>query len=170
MYYYDAAPGSADYSVSADVERLTFQDVGAGLLLRMSSSAATGYRIFANPGSGLVELGKFVSGTYTSLGTTPFNTLPLGTTNLRLEAVGSALKVFKNADSTPILSVSDASISAAGYAGLRPFSSVTPSDTGGAQIDNFLAATPDAPAPTINSITASNITASGARITLGLTR
>ena len=171
VYYYDVAPGSADYSVSADFEALSNSDSCIGFLARASATTATHYRAIPNFPIGYVTLGKFVGGTFTALGTA-YVGLSVGVpVNVRLELIGSALKLYLNGSETPAASYTDNSITAAGYAGVRAYSGVAPGDSVGAHLDNFLAATPGgAASPTINSITASNIASSGARITLGLTR
>ena len=171
VYYYDVAPGSADYSVSAIFEVLSNSDSAIGFLARVSATTATHYRTIPNYPVGYVTLGKFVGGNFTVLGSA-YAGIAIGVSvNVRLELIGSALKLYINESATPAASYTDNSITAAGYAGVRAYSGVTPGDSVGAHLDKFLAATPGgAASPTINSITASNITSSGARITLGMTR
>ena len=170
MYYYDAAPGSADYSVSADYSRISTLVSAVALTLRNSTTAANCYRLYPDPASGAAVVGKFVAGAYTELGSISSVIAGNETANLRLEAIGATLKVYKNGSSTALATYADSSVTSAGYAGVRSFSSVAPSDSDGLHIDNFLAATPDPVVSAINSILASNITQTGARITLGLTR
>ena len=171
IYYYDVAPGSADYSVSADITRLSSGDSNIGFLARASATAATHYRVMSGFSDVSVTLGKFVGGVYTLIGNIDAGLSVGNTSNVRLELIGSSLKIYINGSATPAAAYTDSSITAAGYAGVRAFSGVAPEDAVGSHLDNFLAATPGgASAPTITSITASNITSSGARITLGLTR
>ena len=178
MYYYDASPGSADYSVSADCTRISTLNSVLALTLRSAANAANCYRLYPEPVNGTFILGSFVAGSYAELGASTSQIAVGETANIRFEVTGSSssggtvLRAYKNGSGTHFLSRTDstASLDGAGFAGVRSFSAVAPSDTGGVHLDNFLAATPDAPAPTITSITASNITSSGARITLGLTR
>ena len=170
MYYYDAAPGSADYSVSADCRRITTHVSTVALILRSSTTAANGYRLYLDPVAGSAVVGKFVAGAYTELGSISSVIAVSETANLRLEAIGATLKVYKNGSSTALATYADSSVTSAGYAGLRSFSSVAPSDSAGLHIDNFLAATPDPVVSAINSIAASGLTPTGATITLGLTR
>ena len=170
MYYYDAAPGSADYSVSADCKRISTLVSTVALTLRNSTTAANCYRLYPDATTGEAAVGKFVAGAYTALGSVSSAIAVGETANLRFEAIGTTLNVYKNGSSTALATYTDSSISSAGRAGLRSFSSSSPSDSGGVHIDNFLAATPDSVVSAINSITASSITQTGATITLGLTR
>lgn len=170
LYYYDVAPGSADYSVAADFHVLTSDQSSTAICARLQSNASTHYRLNHGYSSKAMETGKFVAGAYTLLGNSG-SLLPGASANFRLEVIGNSIKVYRDGSTTPQASYTDSSISAAGYAGVRAYSAVSPSDSIGSHIDNFLAATPGgASAPTINSITASNVTQTGARITLGLTR
>ena len=172
VYYYDVAPGSADYSVSADITRRSTGDVSTmGFLARASATATTHYRVISGVPDARVLLGKFVGGVYTLIGETYGGPSVGYTSNVRLELIGSSLKIYIDGSGTPAASYTDSSITDAGYAGVRAYSGATPGDSVGVHLDNFLAATPgESSAPTINSITASNITQTGARITLGLTR
>lgn len=168
-YYYDAAPGSADYSVSADFTTLSGADSAIGILARASSSAATHYRLLVGTTS-FATIGKFVSGSFTTITSFSPGMASGETANFRLELIGSALKVYKNGSTDVLASATDSSISAAGFAGVRAFSSVTPGDAVGVHIDNFLAYTgsPGSPTPTGITVSASNITSSTARITATL--
>lgn len=171
VYYYDVAPGSADYSVSADITRLSSGDSNMGLLARASATANTHYRVISGSPDAFVTLGKFVGGGFTVIGSADAGLSVGNTSNVRLELIGSSLKIYINGSKTPVASYTDSSITAAGYAGVRAYSGAAPGDSVGAHLDNFLAATPGgAASPAINSITASNITQTGATITLGLTR
>lgn len=170
VYYYDAAPGSADYSVSADITRLSTAESDMGLIARASPTANTHYRVMSAMGGSSLYTGKFVNGTYTELGVLNAGLNVGSTVTVELELTGATLNIYLDGAGTPSATYTDGSITAAGYAGVRAFSRNT-GDAEGTHLDNFLAATPGgASAPTINSITASNITSSGARITLGVTR
>ncbi len=169
VYYYDTAPGSADYSVSADFTRLSSAESSVGLLARASTTVATHYRVVSDYDIGYVSLGRFINGSYTLIGTIPAGLFSGVTVNVRLELIGSALKLYLNGSETPAASYTDSSIAAAGYAGVRGYSSTAPGDSVGVHLDNFLASTPDAPAPSLSGLTTSHITSSGARHSLTLT-
>lgn len=115
----DMPAPSADYSVSFDVyTEATSGSPSVGALGRMSSNAITGYQVRYVRGSGLT-LARFTNGTSSTLDSMAF-TLNVGeTVNLRLEMIGSAIKVYVNGSSTPSLSGTDTNITAPGYIGLR---------------------------------------------------
>lgn len=168
LYYYDVAPGSADYSVAANFHVLTNAQSSMAICARLQSNASTHYRLNHGYATNAMEAGKFVAGTFTLLGNSG-SLLPGESANFRLEVIGNSIKVYRDGSTAPQASYTDSSISAAGYAGVRAYSAVSPSDSIGSHIDNFLAATPDAPAPTLSGLTTSHITSSGARHSLTLT-
>lgn len=98
VYVNGADPGSADHYVEAPF-RLAAIDANniPGLLVRVSLEAFTCYQCFISPTSGNeLQLQRTSSGSSISLGT--FNLDPVIDTDylVRLQAVGSAIKVFVN--------------------------------------------------------------------------
>lgn len=140
-YYHSATPASADYNVESDF--FTKQAGGGlcygGVVGRLDTSANTMYFARHNPVSGW-QLLKAVSGTFTQLGASVATSLADETAyNIRLEMIGTAIKVYLDADGTPIISQTDGSITAAGKAGYRISSSGTPGDAVDIHFDNFSA-------------------------------
>lgn len=136
-YRSDATPSSADYSVSADI--VMSGNAGAtgapGVTGRASTSANTFYH--ARIGNTTAELYKFVAGTATLLGSATVPLLTAGQSyNVRLEMVGTAVKVYIDGSATAAISQSDGSITAAGKPGVRALSATNPS-----LIDTFSADT-----------------------------
>lgn len=142
-YYHSGIPASADYSVSAD---LYFQQAGstsgpaAGVLGRCSTSANTHYyaRYAGNVGW---QLYKVVAGVATILGASVPEAVAAGSTRtIKLEMVGTSIKVYSNG----VLKIdeTDASITAAGRAGVRYLNTSAPGDTLGIHLDNFSADDP----------------------------
>ena len=142
VYYHSGAPASADYSVSAD---LFFKDANGGtgatgVAGRIDTAAKTFY--FARYSGGTFdrwELYKYVAGTATLLGSFAEAITDETSHNIKLEMVGTAIKLYRDGSSTATVSVTDSSISAAGKAGLylRDTSSVV--NTAGIHPDNFSA-------------------------------
>ena len=121
----DAPAPSADYSVSADIYTTTNTgSPSVGILGRMSVNAITGYQIRHVRGNGLT-LARFSNGTSTTLDTTAFTLASGQTVNVRLEMIGSSIKVYVDGSPTPTLSATDTTITAAGYVGLRFASAFT---------------------------------------------
>lgn len=135
-YYYNVPAHTADYSVSTD-----FVSPGAATTAgpytsingRMSASANTMYRAGYSCASGQWQLYRSVGGGLTLLDavTQAFGT---GVTrNVRLEMVGSTIKLY--VDGAVVIDYTDATpITAAGYGGLRVIGRTTPAQV---QIDNF---------------------------------
>lgn len=167
---HSAAPGTADYSVSCDSVCVTkAASTGTGLVVRGATDANTAYYARWLLADNLVRIFKRVSGTVTQLSSAS-RTFSAGVTYAcRIEVEGSALRAYTANEATPTTSATDASITTAGKAGIY-FTPKISTDTTGAHLDNFSADTFGAAIPTLNSLTASNITSSGARFTVGLTR
>ena len=119
LYRHTTATPSADYSVTGTFIRPYAGTAYGGICARLSSSAATFYMARYATLEGQLQLYKFVSGAVTLLGSRG-STLPINTPRtLRLEVIGSAIKVYENGSSTASISVTDSAISAAGFAGIR---------------------------------------------------
>ena len=142
-YYHSGTPASADYSVSSD---LFAKDTDAGnsytgVIGRVSTSANTFY--MARYSGGAIdgwELFKFVAGTATQLGSTSSQSLTDETShNIKLEMVGTAIKLYKEGSGSALLSSTDSAITSAGKAGIRSLNGVDPGDATGLHLDNFSA-------------------------------
>jgi len=139
-YYSSGVPASADYTVQADVvvKSILSQD-SAGVIGRASTAAQTYYVARYNTSQTRWELAKVVSGTTTVLGSSS-QTLTVGATyTVRLEMLGSALRVYVNGAS--VITASDSSITAAGRAGIQlgySGAGSSPSNTTGLHLDNFV--------------------------------
>lgn len=143
-YYHSGAPASADYQVTADLTKVSAAVSFIGVLGRQSTSVNTSYRATVDPTSsgstGTMQLFKFVAGVATQLGSsTSVTYVTSETREIKLEMVGSAIKVFWDGSGSPTISVTDTAISAAGKAGVRGFSSAAPGDSVGGHITNFSA-------------------------------
>lgn len=139
VYRYNVAPSSADYAVSSEfyVAGTTDTTYNAGVIARASSSQTTMYMARWRNGTGF-QLFKFVnSTTATQIGSTVAQSYSAGTTQkITLRVEGSTISVYRGAETTPIISVTDTAISAAGYAGVW---TNTLSTTDGPQLDNWSA-------------------------------
>ncbi len=144
VYYYDAAPASPDYSVSADFTRLSTAESDLGLIARASATENTHYRLVSAAGESRLYFGKFVSGAYTQMGLFEIGLTVGATVHVRLELLGTALSIYINGSTTPVQTYTDSSIQAAGYAGVRAFSRSV-GDTVGSHLDNFTISTLGAP-------------------------
>lgn len=142
MCYNTAAPPSADYAVKAN-----FVYVGssatptAGLTIRMSSSANTMYFGRHSSANGW-QLYKVVSGTATQLGSSVAETFTSGTKEIKVVADGTTISLYNEGEATPVISVTDSAISAAGYGGFRLSGPMGP--TTGIHADDFSVDTLDA--------------------------
>lgn len=119
VYRHTASPPSADYDVGCDLFiHDSSGDTNAGVVARCSSSAATFYFARWRTGVGH-QLFRFVNGEATQLGATVGTSYSNGTTaKIRLRVEGSTISLFKDLDASPIISVTDTTITAAGFAGL----------------------------------------------------
>lgn len=131
--YASGVPPSADYTVTCDYRMYT--DIGSmSIAARMSTSQSTYYYTYY--GGGQVVLAKKVAGTITGIGWYP-TAFVAGWHELALACSGTTIKVYW--DGTERISVTDASISAAGRVGVRA-GGVNDKDTG-KHIDNLVATT-----------------------------
>lgn len=136
-YYHTGVPSSADYSVSADIYVQTNAFGKPAVFGRLSTSANTGYHARHWAGTGW-QLYKVVAGAFAQLGPTVAQTLTAGNTyNLKLEMIGSAIKVY--VDGVLMISVTDTAITAAGKAGISFRDATASSDTTLLHLDNFSA-------------------------------
>ena len=132
----DAVPPNADYSVSADIYVVTgTAGAAAGVCGRVLSTEQTLYHARYLSGTGIQLLRYVFNGSATTLGTYAFSPAVGDVFNIKLEMIGTALKVYLNNDPTPVISVTNTTITAAGNPGLRLGSAAT----GILQIDNLVA-------------------------------
>lgn len=135
-YYNASDPGADDYTVSA-VYRYLGTTISAmpAVCARMNDSVVTMYMVRYYPDSTVWQLYKLVSGTPTLIGSWS-ETLTAGDERLcELDVSGTTISV--RIAGTTRISVTDSSITARGYAGIRDGSAVAGSDTAGIHLDNF---------------------------------
>lgn len=142
-YYHSGAPASADYRVSVDIIPKE-ANAGMGSLAavgRVDTAANTMYMAqYIGDTTDGWQIFKLVAGTFTQLGSTAAQALTADTTyNLKLEMIGSAVKLYKEGSATALITVTDTAITAAGKAGFRFRGVDTPSATTGIHLDNFSA-------------------------------
>ncbi|NEA31751.1 LamG domain-containing protein [Streptomyces sp. SID13031] len=141
-YHTSATPSSPDYSVEADITAKslpTADDIG--ITGRVGGTSGSTFYL-ASYHLGLFgadgwQLNRSVNGVTTSLGNVS-QTLVIGQTyRLRLDMVGSTIRMFVNG--VVIATATDSSITSAGWAGVRLGSGtfIGASDTTGLQLDNF---------------------------------
>lgn len=141
-YLYNVDPGTADYEVSADflVDGNTNTALNCGVIARASSSQTIMYMARWRASNGF-SLFKFEgSTTATQLGSSVAHSYGAGTTGrIRLRVNGSTISVFRGNETTPIISVTDTSITDAGFAGIWAGSNATSND--GPHLDSWTADT-----------------------------
>lgn len=161
-YHHSGTPASADYSVSAD---LFMKETNGGLsstgvIGRVDTAANTFYMArYAGDAIDGWQLYKAVGGTFTQLGSTSAQSLTDETAyNVKLEMVGTAIKLYKELSSTATISATDSAITAAGKSGIRSTGGAF-SDTTGIHIDNFSA----------DDVASGGVTGTGALTTAAIT-
>lgn len=111
IYYGAPAPGSADYWAEVVFDVLTAARRNA-FAIRHSTTADTCYRVMWRPADALLRLYKRVEGVETELGNTALTAEVGVSRTVRLEAVGTTIKVY--VDGVEKISKTDSSITAAG--------------------------------------------------------
>lgn len=112
--YTNATPASADYSVTMT---LTGTSYTCGPALRVDASAGDAYFVYWEDGGALRwTLNKFDGSTETVLDNTYTGDDPAGGKVVKLEAIGSSIKVYL--DGVERISVTDSAVSAAGTPGI----------------------------------------------------
>lgn len=142
VYYHSGTPASADYSANVDITRPSALNTAAGPTVRHNTSATTFYLSRYDVADDTWRLYKAVAGTFTQLGSSVSASFSNGQTkNLKLEAIGSAIKAYADGAGAATISVTDTSITAAGQAGLRYGFGGAPvaTDSTGLHLDNFSA-------------------------------
>lgn len=142
-YWHSSTPASADYSVSADIfaKETNGGMCFTGVIGRVDTAANTFYMArYAGDLTDGWQLYKAVAGVFTQLGSTATQSLTDETAyNVKLEMIGSAIKLYKEGSGSATISATDAYITAAGKSGLRIGASGTVDDNSGVQLDNFSA-------------------------------
>lgn len=135
IHYASGLPSSADYYVETVIFQAGSTIVGFGPAGRIQTGANTCYFARYISASTRWELFKTVAGASTSLGTFTHTTANSASYTIRLQMIGTAIKVYK--DGVEIISATDGDITAAGRAGIRGASS----GVGGHHIDSITAST-----------------------------
>jgi hypothetical protein len=142
LYYNATAPASADYSVQIDVVVLNNAVAGyPGVAGRVDTGADTMYRAVYDQVGGNWVLDKQVAGASTVLGTFAQSLSNSTTYVLKLEMIGTAIKLYVDGGAAKI-SVTDSGIAGAGKAAVILFAS------GVSDVDNFVATNASAAAAT----------------------
>ncbi len=143
LYYASGVPASANYNVEADVfVASVVTDDMAGVVGRLDTANTNGtYYYFRYERTNLVwVLYKVVNGTWTWLGQSGTQTLTAGATyRAALDMTGTSIRGL--VDGVQVISVTDATISAAGRGGIalgfHGANSTTLSDSTGFHVDDF---------------------------------
>lgn len=120
-YRYNAAPASADYSVSVVLPQTSSaSNYTGGPALRIQTGSQTCYFAFWNGAAELWVMEKYVAGTPTYISVTGSSSNPPNTASrtVKLAASGSTISLY--VDGALAESVTDTDISTAGYPGIFP--------------------------------------------------
>jgi hypothetical protein len=140
-YYASGTPSTADYAVEGDIYVASLlTGTSCGIAGRMDTAAATAYVMRYAVSSAQWQIVKLVANTSTTLASYVPAAPPTvgGSTHIKLVMAGTTLTGL--IDGAAVLSASDASITAAGKAGLAHTGAVSASATTGLHIDNLVAA------------------------------
>ncbi len=128
-------PSSPDYVVQADITQVTNStSTEFNIMGRYDLATDNWYAIHFYNGNNNIFLYKFISGSFTLLGTygyTPTVGVPF---NVQLVMSGTTIQAVLNG--TLVLSVTDSSVTGAGHGGVRSFNSAD-NDSIGTRVDNF---------------------------------
>jgi hypothetical protein len=153
VYISGTTPANANYSVECDVNRINFDvHIWGGVVARCDPAADTMYRATFSTITNSVDLEKVVAGAVTNLGSFAcagafFREVDIGTYKVRLVCTGTNIEVFiidpgavapANTTYTSRIAVTDSAISAVGRGGIYMLDNITPTDSGGIHLDNFL--------------------------------
>ena len=143
FYYHAGTPASPDYSVSATLfaKEANGGNMGIGVTGRNSTTATTHYLAwYYGAATDRWELYKVVAGAATLLGSSAQALTDETGYQVELRMVGTTIGLYANGSSTPTISVTDSSITAAGKAGLRANQEAgSVGNTVGLHIDDFSA-------------------------------
>lgn len=117
-YYHTAVPASPNYWVEGDITMFGGAGGSLSLLARCDPASATYYMLYHS--NAYTRIYKRLPGGWTQLGEVSGFVAEIGQTkHVKIEVEGSAVRIYTLGSSTPALSVSDSSITAAGRSGLR---------------------------------------------------
>jgi hypothetical protein len=141
LYWHESTPPSADYSVSADIAKLS--GTGTSLVMavcgRINSASDEFYFVQYTHSALNIRMYKRAAGNTTQLGTA--YTITLTSTPVNLKLVLNGDQISAELDGTTIIGpVTDTAITAAGYAGIR-LNDTRTSGVDGGSLDNFSADT-----------------------------
>lgn len=119
VYRMKVAPATADYEVGTTIYVVDQSTTpNAGVIARASSTLENLYLARWRAGTGF-QLHKCIAGVYTQIGSTVAAAYANGSTfKLRLRVSGFTVSLYRDNESTPIISVQDTAIIDAGYPGL----------------------------------------------------
>jgi Concanavalin A-like lectin/glucanases superfamily len=147
LYYSSAVPASADYTIEADVFVATsLANDLIGVTGRLDTTVANGtfYGAVFDQVSHTWILYSVVNGNKVSLGSSATPAVTVGATyRLALDMIGTTIRMLVNG--SPVVSVTNAAITAAGRAGFAlgfGAANTTVTDTTGMQLDNFRVSPP----------------------------
>lgn len=143
-YWHSGSPGSADYTVQADVMHPGTPPgaAGNGVCGRMDTAANTFYMARVNYGvplsSSNLQLFKCITGSFTQLGSNSGVSVSTGTSyQCKLKMTGSTIELYWNGSGSASISQTDSAITSAGKAGFRVAG--TSAENECVHQDNFLA-------------------------------
>jgi hypothetical protein len=138
VFWSSWTPAGAEYDVEADLIPVTLDvaEMGAGVVGRLDTAAATFYVAQYDRGAGAWRLYLFDAGTPTLLGSHPQALTQGQSYRLKLELRNASKKVF--VDGVERINSSDNTITAAGRAGVHCYGASTA--TTGYHLDNIAAA------------------------------
>ena len=141
-YWHSGSPATADYSTSADLfmKEASGGSGATGVVGRVSTSANTFYMArYSGGADDAWQLYSCVAGTFTLLGSSAQALTDETGYNVKLEMIGTAIKLYTEGSGAALISATDSSITAAGKGGVRLAPIGAPGDTVGIHIDNFSA-------------------------------
>ena len=133
--YVDAAPTDADYRVGCELYVKALVSNSVGVIGRADATATTFYHFRADHTSGNWQLYKFVAGTATLLDSAAHSLTDETGFDIELHMSGTTIRGLVN--TVEVCSAVDASISAAGFGGVRLTSASASHDATEYQIDDF---------------------------------
>lgn len=161
VYRHANAPASADYSVVADVKRIGGSALPQmGVCGRMQAAAGTYYAAIHFCNINQTRLYKFIATVPTQIGSSYAQTLTLGVAStIELRMTGSTIAAY--VDGVQRISVTDASVTVAGNAGIIGLSMRDSgvADTG--SIDNWSASDPVATSDLGGNVTLDEVAPTG---------
>lgn len=157
VYHPSGTPGTADYTVQCEIDFAggAANNHLAGVGLRASTTAHSGiYFVYDGADATEYTIYRMVNGAATLLAndTTSIGS-PGASHTIQLQAAGSQFTAFR--DSGQILQVTDTTYAAAGAPALWIYTTVTPADSTGIHVDNYIAES-NPPPPVIIAVNDAN--------------